>query len=186
MAHNYNPTTAMDASLSASLVGGGVANVVRATEGADYGVEKANYQLNKILSDANAKRNPYQADVSNHIHFTKYSSEMPDFSDRDYYMMMNDFEAGTDSEAYYIRYMKTIGSHKQKWDRAYQEKRSELLAEHYTESEANRIASDYVEGLRQVDMSIIHTRFPKATVEKSRDKMWSKPTINVAKDAPRA
>ena len=179
MAQNINPTAALDAAISASLVGGGITNVVRAVDGANYGVAKDDYQLNKILADKDAKRNPYQADVSAHFNYTKYSSEMPDFGDRDYYMLMNDFEAGVDSETYYIRYMKTVGSHKQKWDLAYQGKKAELLAEHYTESEASRIASDYVDGLRQVDMSIINTRFPKATVEKAREKMWSKPTINV-------
>ena len=184
MAQAYNPTTALDKAISASLVGGGITNVTRAVDGANYGVAKDDYQLNKILADKDAKRNPYQADVSAHFNYTKYSNEMPDFNDRDFYMLMNDFEAGTDSETYYIRYLKTMGSHKLKWDRAYQEKKAELLAEHYTDAEASRIASDYVDGLRQVDMSIIHTRFPKATVEKARDKMWSKPTINVDAKPP--
>ena len=178
----FNPASAFGSKpLRDSLVGGDIANVQR-TEGVygtDYGIDKDKYQLAKILKSTADKRNPYREDVTGDLHITKYTTEMSDFSDRDYYMMVNDFQAGTDSETYVLSFMKALGSHRMKWDREYQLKKAELTAEHYTESEASRIASDYVDGLKQVDLSILHTRYPKATIEKAREKMWMKPSIHI-------
>ena len=163
-------------------LGGEIVDIYHAVDGTNYGIDKDDYQLSKILSEANDKRNPYQGDVAGHFHYTKYSSETKDFSDQEYLRMLNEFEGMTASEEYVRRYLATVGTYRALWDRAYQEKRSELLVEHYTEKEANRVASEYVERLMQYDMKLIASKFPPAVIRKARSSLWDKPTINLGRD----
>ena len=158
---------------------GGVPTIRRldGNTGKDYGISNESYRLQKILSDVDDKRNPYRANVGADFKHTKFSTEMSDFSDRDYYMLLNEFRAGADSQAYVLEYLASIGTLKTNLDTAYQQKRAQLIAEHFTEAEANRIASDYVNGIKQAELAILKTQYPDSVVDKARNKMWEKPSI---------
>ena len=174
---NYAPTSATVGNFSL----GGQPTIQRLGDdtGKDFGIPNNSYRLQQILSKADSTRNPYKANVAADFKHTKFSSEMSTFSDRDYYTMLNEFEAGADSQAYMLKYLASVGNLRIEWDAAYQNKRAQLIAEHFTEGEANRIASDYVNGIKQADMAILRTQYPDSFVEKARDKMWQKPTIDI-------
>ena len=171
----YAPTSATVTKFS--LGGQPAIHRLEGATGKDYVIPNNSYRLQQILKDKSSTRNPYKADVSNDFQHTKFSTEMSDFSDRDYYMLLNEFEAGTSSEEYVLKYLASLGNLKATWDSVYQQKRAQLIAEHFTEAESNRISSEYVNGIKQADLAIFKTQYPDSGVDKARNKMWDKPTI---------
>ena len=159
-------------------IGGDVQFLKEKDTGGDYKIANDSYRLQQILSKEGT-RNPYGENVADSFKITKFSNEMSNFNDRDYYKMLNTFEASADSEKYVLRYLSAIGKFRLDWDAAFQQKKGELTAEHYTEAEARRIATNYVHGLMDVDMAILETRFPKSVVDKAKDKIWGQPTVKL-------
>ena len=147
--------------------------------GKDFTIKNEDYRLQQILSKSSKDdvRNPFNSDVSGNFQHTKFSTEMSKFSDREYYMLLNEFEAGADSQAYVLKYLASIGNLKIEWDNAYQSKKARLLAEHFSDKEASEIASDYIRGVQNADMAILSTQYPDSVVQRAKEKMWQKPTI---------